>query len=338
MTQKTFRPFLKKTGLLIFLLVILLLSACVRQIAPETSPTPLSTNFLEELLTSTSIPIGTQPNQAGKTQADEAQQSPTATPEAVPAESNVPAPTNTLHILTPTLSPTAPSETEAASNTETTPQPSPTAEAQPTSSLPQINPETEFSGAKRVDSMDNPALWYDSSGVLPDTEYLKMDISDGVMTVTGKLRLWDTWWISGFSQENFYIEMETNSGNCNPDDAYGMILRASQHGQPTRGYLVAFTCDGTVFAKRLESVNPYTSISILNPTETDLIYSGKNQTNILGVLLDGDTITIYPNRRYFTVIRDDAFSYGRYGIFVQAGDAGNFSYSVNEIRSWGVQD
>jgi hypothetical protein len=284
-------PTLKRTGLLIFLLILMLLSACVRQIAPEASPTPRSTNLLEELLTATLIPIETEPPST--------EQTPTETLEPAPAESNTPGPTNTLHIL---------------------------------------NPDAEFTGAKHVDSMDQPALWYDASGVLPDTEYLKMEIAEGVMAVTGKLRLWDTWWISGFTLNDFYIEMEVNSGDCNPDDAYGMILRASQHGEPTHGYLIAFTCDGKVFAKRMETVNPYSAISILNPTETDLIYAGKNQTNIIGVQMEGNAITIYPNRRLFTTIQDDAFSFGRYGIFVQAGDAGNFTYSVTEIRTWGVKD
>jgi hypothetical protein len=180
-------------------------------------------------------------------------------------------------------------------------------------------------------------MWYDTSGQLPDTDYLKLEIMDGHMDVTGKRRLWDTWWISGFSLDNFYIEMEVNSGDCNPDDAYGMIVRASQHGEPTHGYLVAFTCDGKVFAKRLEKVDPYTAVSILLPTETDLIFDGKNQNNILGILLDGNTISIYPNRRFFTTLTDDAFSFGRYGVFVQAGDAGNFTYTVNEIRTWGLE-
>ena len=330
MKRKTNFPFLTKTGLLAFLLAMLLLSACVRQVSTEPSATPRGTNLLEEILTSTPIPVGTE--------AQPTEGPPTNTPEAAAEETSTPGPTNTLHILTPTLSPTAPSTTEPTTAVEATSAATQTSQPQPTSSAPQINPDVEFTGAKHVDPMDEPALWYNASGNLADSEYLKMDIADGVMTVTGKLRLWDTWWIGGSSLDNFYIEMEVNSGDCNPDDAYGMILRASQHGEPTRGYLVAFTCDGKVFAKRLESVSPYTAVSILNPTETDLIYAGKNQTNIIGVLMDGNTITIYPNRRYFSIIQDNAFSYGRYGIFVQAGDAGNFTYSVNEIRTWGVQD
>jgi len=330
MKRTKISPFLKNFGLMALLLGTLLLSACVRQISTDPSPTPRGTNFLEELLTATPIPIGTE---AQPTEAP-----PTNTPEPVAQETSTPGPTSTLHILTPTLSPTAPSTTEPTSAAAQTSAPTQTAQPQPTSSVPQINPDEEFNGARQVDSMDEPALWYNASGNLADSEYLKMDIADGVMTVTGKLRLWDTWWIGGSTLNNFYIEMEVNSGDCNPDDAYGMILRASQHGEPTHGYLVAFTCDGKVFAKRLESVNPYTAISILNPTETDLIYDGANQTNILGVLMDGNSITIYPNRRYFSTIQDNAFSYGRYGIFVQAGDAGNFTYTVNEIRTWTVLD
>ncbi len=335
MTQNNILPLLKKIGLLTFLLAMLLLSACVRQIASELTPTPRSTNLLEELLTSTLIPIETESQSTGEAPGS---QSPTETLDASPQETNTPAPTNTLHILTPTLSPTAPSTQEPTNANDSDPEPTQTTQSQPqpTSSVPQINPDEEFTGAKQVDSMDQPAFWYDSSGNLADSEYLKMDISDGVMTVNGKLRLWDTWWIGGFSLDNFYIEMEVNSGDCNPDDSYGMILRASRHGEPTHGYLVAFTCAGEVFAKRLETVNPYTAVSILNPTETDLIYSGKNQTNIIGVLMDGSSITIYPNRRYFSTIQDDAFSFGRYGIFVQAGDAGNYTFTVDEIRTWGA--
>jgi len=330
MKRMTIIPLLKKSGLMAFLLTMLLLSACVRQVSTEPSATPRGTNLLEEILTSTSIPIGTEPQPTDA--------SPTNTPEPAAQENSTPGPTSTLHILTPTLSPTAPSTAEPTTAAEETSPPPQTSQPQPTSSVPEINPDVEFSGARQVDSMDEPALWYNASGKLADSEYLKMDIADGVMSVTGKLRLWDTWWIGGFSLNNFYIEMEVNSGDCNPDDAYGMILRASQHGEPTHGYLVAFTCDGQVFAKRLESVSPYTAVSILNPTETDLIYAGKNQTNIIGVLMDGNAITLYPNRRYFSTIQDNAFSFGRYGIFVQAGDAGNFTYTVNEIRTWGVQD
>ena len=280
----------------------------------------------------------------------------TATPEASP----------TLHIITPTQNPleltaaaetgepqetTEAEETGEADDAETTaeagetgegdetegtPEPSSTPIPQPTIDGYQINPEMEFAGAHRIDAMDEPSLWWDESGKLPNSQYIKMEMADGVMSVTGKPVLWDTWWISGHVLHDFYIEMEVNSGDCIDTDTYGMILRASQHSEPSRGYLVGFTCDGKVLVKRLESASPYVAISILNPTETDLIYAGPNQTNILGVAFDGNSISIYPNRYYFTTIQDTGFSYGRYGIFVSAGDDGNYTFMIDEIRSWEI--
>lgn len=320
----------KKNLPLIFLLLamVLLAAGCVRNVAPAPTATIESISDFEGVLSSTPIPDDTEVPEPTAT--------PTETPEP-PAPTETPAPTNTLQIVTPTNAPETVEETEEpAGDEETTPSPTETAGPQPTSNVPQINPDEEFTGAHYVDSMDEIEMWTDKSGVLPDTQYIKLQIEDGVMTVTGKRSLWDTWWISGFTLNDFYIEMDVNTGDCNSDDAYGMILRANQSGEPTRGYLIGFTCDGKVFARRLESVSPYVAISILNPTETDLIFAGKNQENTIGVLFDGNTITIYPNRRFFTTIADDGFAWGRYGIFVSAGEEGNFTFTVDEIRSWGV--
>lgn len=316
----------KSTSLIVLLLVVTAaaaLAGCVRQVAPASTPTLASTSQLEEVLNAT------------KSAATATSEMPTATPTKTPeseAPTETPGPTNTLEVITPTN--TAAPTQETSENPDTS-QPTETAAPQPTSSAPQINPDQEFTGARYVDELDEIEMWTDRSGALPDTQYIALKIEDGVMTVTGKRSLWDTWWISGFTLSNFYVEMDVNSGDCDPDDAYGMILRASQHNEPTRGYLVGFTCAGEVFARRLESVDPYVSISILNPTETDLINAGKNQDNIFGVLLDDNTITIYPNRRYFTTITDNAFAWGRYGIYISTGETGDYTFTVREIRTWG---
>jgi len=319
----------QKSTRLILLLVIVAaaaLAGCVRQVAPASTPTSASTSQLEEVLNATM-----------SSDATATQEEPSATSTQPPeseAPTDTPGPTNTLEVITPTHT-AAP--TEESSEDEGTPQPTETTGPQPTSSTPQINPDQEFTGARHVDSFDEIEMWTDTTGTLPDTQYITLEIEEGVMNVTGKLNLWDTWWISGFTLTDFYIEMDVNSGDCDPDDAYGMILRANQHEEPTRGYLIGFTCAGEVFARRLESVDPYVSISILNPTETDLINAGQNQDNIFGVLFDGNTITIYPNRRYFTTITDSTFAWGRYGMYVSTGETGNYTFSVKEIRTWGAE-
>lgn len=342
----------KKLSLILLLVIsALLLPACERNLTGG-SPTSAvkGTDTLAEVLTNTIIPDDDQestisPDDMMETMVYETLsaeldqfETSTLTPESqetAPAEA-----TATQHIITPTNTPEPTSETaetaEATQAPEDTQAPTNTNTPKPTISAVKIDPYTLFTGAQHVDTMDTPSLWTDENGLLPDTQYLKLEFADGNLYATGKLNLWDTWWISGFTLTDFYIEMEVNSGDCSGSDTYGMILRASQHGEPTRGYFIGFTCDGKVLAKRLESTDPYVAISILNPTETELINAGPNQTNIIGVAFEGDTITIYPNRYFFTTIVDSTFSYGRYGIYVQAGEDGNYTFIINEIRTWGI--
>lgn len=302
------------------ILAALVLSGCVRQVAPPVPPTTEATTMLEEILTSTPIPLPTETPVP-------------PTPTETQAPTDTPAPTSTEVAVTPTNTP----EPTASADEEGTPAPTGSATPRPTLTGVEIDPDQEFTGAHHVDEMETVSLWTDQSGTLPDSQYLKLEMADSVMTVTGKQAQWDTWWVSGFTLTNFYIEMDVNTGDCNPDDAYGMILRASQSGQPTRGYLIAFTCDGKVYAKRLDSVTPYVATTILLPTATDLIYAGQDQDNTIGVLFDGTSISLYPNRRYFTTIEDTTYPWGRFGIYVQAGEEGNFTFTISEIRSWGVQ-
>ena len=322
----------KLIPVLLVLITALVVAGCVRTVAPSSEPTEVDTSKVEEVLSATPIP----PTPT-KTNTPEPTEEPTNTPEP-PAPTDTPEPTSTLEIITPTHT-ESPTE-EPDPDVDETPEPTNTPAPQPTSDVPQINPDLLFTGAHHVDSMDVITMWTDESGVLPDSQYIKLEMDEdlGLMYVTGKESLWDTWWISGFTLTNFYIEMDVNSGDCHEGDAYGMILRASQHGEPTRGYLIGFTCEGEVFARRLESVTPYVSISILNPTETNLIYAGANQDNTLGVQMEGNKITIYANRRYFTIITDDGFGWGRYGLYVSTGETGNYTYTVKEIRSWGIPE
>ncbi|MEJ2759917.1 MAG: hypothetical protein P8046_15675 [Anaerolineales bacterium] len=150
------KPLLKILPILALLLAAGWLSACVRPVTPGNTPTPQSTNLLEELLTATNIPVATQ------TEASLPTETPTVSADA--AESSTPEPTNTIEIITPTLSP-EPTAT-GDGTTEENPGPTATAQAQPTPDVPQINPDAEFTGAKRTDTLDQPQMWYDTSGQL----------------------------------------------------------------------------------------------------------------------------------------------------------------------------
>jgi hypothetical protein len=332
----------KMRPLVVVLIVLtaLGLSSCTRNLGSSV-PSPEATDPLSYLLNS---PTATN---------DYTRNTNTPTPEEVeatevedagggddddPQTTEAPAPTDpqataTLHVITPT---SAPAATGAPENTSAAPPP-PTPTFTPVVlGPPDLNPETRFNGRHYLDSFDDPQPWYDMSGLLPDSRYLNLEVLDGQMHVTGKLGEWETWWLSGYTLYDYYIEMEVETNDCEDNDAYGLMVRASQHDEPTRGYIFGMTCDGKVYAKRLITADPFVAVSILNPTESHLINSGANQTNILGVWVEDNTLEIYINHYYFTVIYDDTFGWGRYGVYVKAGGESDYTYTANRIEVWEV--
>jgi hypothetical protein len=156
------------------------------------------------------------------------------------------------------------------------------------------------------------------------------------MQVTGKSSYFRTWWFGGFELGDFYIEMDVNSGDCTFDDTYGVIVR----GKPSdHGYVFAFNCGGEVAAWRIDSVvDPFVETELLGWTSTELIRTGANQDNILGVVMEGSEITIYANRYFFTTLYDDQYDWGQYGIFVMAGEDDNYTYTIDQIRVWDLEE
>lgn len=333
---------MKRVVIILIVIAALSLPGCTRA-QTNAGTTPASTDVLAYLLnsptptndytrnTNTPTPEDTE-EAAVETEGEE-----TGSSEDVeaPEATEVPA-TATLHVITPTAEPQETEEPEDGGDGAEE-APAPTATLTPVVlGPPDLNPEGLFNGRTYVDSFDDPQPWYDMSGTLPNSQYLNLNIVEGQMYVTGKLGEWDTWWLSGYTLNDYYIEMEVETGDCEDNDAYGIMVRASQHDEPTRGYIVGLTCDGKVFAKRLTSTDPYVALSILNPTESNLINTGPNQTNTIGVWAEDNVLEIYINRYYFTVIYDDTFSWGRYGIFVKAGGETDYTYIANEIRVWEI--
>ncbi len=143
----------KVIPLLLILIAALVVSGCVRTVAPDTAPTEVDTSKVEEVLSATPIP----PTPT-KTNTPEPTEEPTNTPEP-PAPTDTPEPTSTLDIITPTHT-TSPTD-EPDPDVDETPEPTNTPAPQPTSDAPQINPDLLFTGAHHVDSMNEVTLWTD---------------------------------------------------------------------------------------------------------------------------------------------------------------------------------
>lgn len=320
----------KKTTKKIFLVLsTLVLSACVRP-ANTSILTLVPTDPLDPFVSPTVIII--EPTNIPETDTgdDEPTNMPENTETSAPT-SIIVSPTETsTEIPVVTVSGTPP--TAGPSNT---PEPSSTPEPFQFPDAPIFDPEVVFGNPQYVDDFEESNPWKDYYGNM-ENDNIALVIEDGQMHVTGKKNEgYKTWWISGHTLGNFYIEMTVNSGECSGKDAYGMILR----GEPSkRGYIIAFTCNGQVVSWRMDSVNPYSDQEILGYTDPSLLRKGSNQTNLMGVRMEDGDIQIYVNGYYFTTIYDNTYDYGQYGVFVMAWPTENYTFTVSQIRIWEIYE
>jgi hypothetical protein len=182
-----------------------------------------------------------------------------------------------------------------------------------------------------ADSLEN----WSSGGLLPDTDNIRLGLSDGFLTVMGKKLEFDTWWFTWPELSDFFLEMTVRVGTCSGLDSYGVIFRGPPRGvTPAHGYIAIFSCDGRFQLRRVDTTNPYTFVDLIGWTPSTAIRSGSNQTNVLGIRAVGSTFTLYANGFRLTEVSDTRFAEGRYGVFVRSGETAVFTYSVDQIVHW----
>src|SRR4030042_4284418 len=104
---------------------------------------------------------------------------------------------------------------------------------------------------KNIDDWTNP-----STGLLPDTKYIRIAETDERFYVTGKESGFSTWYFTWRDLEDFYLQSTFDTGTCTDKDAYGLIIRGPEHlAGVSFGYVVTFSCDGSVGVFRLDSAN-----------------------------------------------------------------------------------
>ncbi len=85
------------------------------------------------------------------------------------------------------------------------------------------------------------------TGLLPNTNYIRIAETDARFYVTGKLTGFSTWYFTWHELTDFYLQSTYDSGSCSGKDAYGLIVRGPEHlAGVSYGYIVAFSCDGAI--------------------------------------------------------------------------------------------
>ena len=129
-----------------------------------------------------------------------------------------------------------------------------------------------------------------------------------------------------------------DSKDCSGKDAYGLIFRGPPHmAGLSYGYVVALSCNGSYWIYRLDGVDPWRDKVLVDWRSSDLINTGANQVNMLGVQMIGDTLTVFINGKSVAEVIDDEYSQGRYGFFVYASDTFYYTYQPLELYYWDLK-
>ncbi|NJD58966.1 MAG: hypothetical protein C3F13_19060 [Anaerolineales bacterium] len=218
----------------------------------------------------------------------------------------------------------------------------PPGQAAPTANVTPItgsfNPVAVYGPATFEDPMTGGNIndWTNpTTGLLPNTSYIKISEIDAKFYVTGKMPGFSTWYFQWRELSDFYLQSTFDSGSCAGKDAYGLIVRGPEHqAGVSYGYVVSFTCDGSLWVFRLDGANPYTTKELVSYTPSSYIIAGTNKQNVMGIKFIGNTITVYANGNQIAEIFDNKFTSGRYGVFVSPENTTNYTYRVVEMSYW----
>jgi hypothetical protein len=209
-----------------------------------------------------------------------------------------------------------------------TPLPSPTIKPSPTAppTQPSDDPKSGLGEPTWRDNFNNAANW-----PLYSDEHVEMQIRDGHLEMTALYPdKWDSWMLTNQRPTDFYIEVIATPGECGYLDRYGLLVRAPDSNQ---AYLYGFSCDGN-YSLRYWNGEKFYLLEKWTPSKH--INQGSEETNRLGLWIEGSKLTLYANGNLLTFLEDDSLQEGKIGLFIGAVKTEGFTAFFNEIAYWEI--
>ena len=298
--------------------------------------TPLAALFAMVFLAACRLPAPTSPTPVDQAAAY------TAAAETIIANLTIVAQT-----LTPTVSggpieetpqTTAPAETDQPTATEaqptstatTAPSPSPTSPPTATATLPSTDPRAGLGDPTFLDTFSDSGNW-----PLYDDGHVSFAVNNDRLVMTAfDPNFWEGFILSWPQVSDFYLEMTASPRNCSGADRYGLIARgtAVKPGSYS-AYNFSVTCDGRFALRLWDNENSKFTI-LVDWTESEAIKSGSNQTNRIGLLADGERLSMYANGNLLQEFVDDSYESGRIGVVIGSATTNNFKVDVDEFAYW----
>jgi hypothetical protein len=175
------------------------------------------------------------------------------------------------------------------------------------------------------DSFDNGDNWS-----LGKDYYMDLRVSDGNLVMRG-LSSTTGWRITNKTLANGYIEMTGKMVDCSGIDNFGIYFRVPNGRTASSGYLYGISCDGQFSLRKWDGED---MTSIIYWKKADAINKGSNKLNRLGVMLDGDHISLYVNGEKVGSASDDDYGMGYVGIFIGAKETHDLTVMWDDLAIW----
>lgn len=216
--------------------------------------------------------------------------------------------------------------TEAATSTLT-----PTPSASPTATSLPDDPKLSLGLPSFAETFDTKSSFGLQSPYSDDA--VTMSVSDGALNmVSSRTQGGIRWRLTYPTPGNFYLEGTFTTVVCSGSDYYGLVLKSPSYTDGI-GYYYGLTCDGqfAFFSMNGASERNY----LVNWTANPTILSGANQTNRIGVMVNGDKFSLYVNGKFIQDVTDSRYKQnGHFGVFISAIETSNFTVRADDINEW----
>lgn len=181
-----------------------------------------------------------------------------------------------------------------------------------------------------TDPMDSASAWYTLS-----TDNTEWEFEDGELRMkaisTGEPEEWGL--SSKPAMSDYFLQVKFKTGDtCDGLDRYGVLVRAPD---PSMGYVFEFSCDGRY---RLYIWDGENYEALQEWKASAFITAGSDQSNVLGIWMQGETFKLYANGKLLAELETDKFDEGRFGLVIGASQTDGFEAYVDEVSYWLLED
>jgi hypothetical protein len=174
------------------------------------------------------------------------------------------------------------------------------------------------------DTFENGNNWY-----LYNDENANFEVQDSTLVMTSyRTGSRNAWMLTQNQPLNYHLEIPFTTGECVGLDRYGVIVRSED---AAKGYLFAISCDGRY---SFRSWNGQRANKLVEWTESSQIHEGSDQTNRLGIRVEGSKFSLYANGVLLTEVNDSSYPEGGFGVLIGADTTRDLTVKVSDVTYW----